>query len=98
MNKKENPCAELTNLYDTKCALVTCAPSAEPTLAEFLLATARGTTRPKGKLLVIAGPITDTGLARIILAHDFARLSKATHLRAIVEEWGHLRIMLETYR
>lgn len=94
----ENPCKQIAEAYGVKGVVVTRAPSAEPTLAEFLLATARGTTRPKGKLLVIAGPITDTGLARIILAHDFARLPKATHLRAIVEEWAHLRIMLETYK
>jgi hypothetical protein len=86
-----NPCKEIATE-------IVRAVSPEPTLAEFLLATARATTRPRGKLIVLRGPIDGMALARIILAHDFARLPKQTHLRAIVEEWDHLRVMLETYK
>lgn len=84
-----NPCKEI---------LIVPVESTEVTLAEFLLATARATRRPKDKLIIIRGDVTGTALARILLAHDFARLPKATQLRAIVEHWDHLRITLETYK
>lgn len=84
-----NPCKEI---------LVVPVESTEETLAEFLLATARATSRPHGSLTIIRGEVTPMALARIILAHDFARLPKAVHVQAIVEGWKHLRIMLETYK
>jgi hypothetical protein len=82
------------------CPCATAAPVEQHTFAEGLLMLAADVHRYPGELIEeIGGMPISYGLltARCKFALDFERLGKGVHFRAIYEDWGQQRCLLETY-
>lgn len=67
------------------------------TVAERLIDLAWVIRHPIGLLVELNQPMTDLELARMRLSLAFDRLSPATKVRAIVEEWDYARVIREVY-